>query len=57
MIKMGQIKLTNTFLVEGAREHSLPAEHIATLENIDAAQDANAARARRKHALACQAEP
>jgi len=44
------------FLVEGAREHSLPAEYIAELENIVADQDANEARDRRKRALACQAE-
>ncbi|MFI5092978.1 MAG: gamma-glutamylcyclotransferase family protein [Candidatus Acidiferrales bacterium] len=45
------------FLVEGAREHSLPAEYIAELENIAAEQDANEARDRRKRALACQAQP
>jgi type I restriction enzyme S subunit len=45
------------FLIEGAREHSLPAEYIATLENINATQDANAQRDRRKRALACQAAP
>jgi hypothetical protein len=45
------------FLVEGAREHALPAEYIAELENIVAEQDADAARDRRKRALACQAQP
>lgn len=45
------------FLVEGAREHALPPEYIATLEGIDAVQDANQGRDRRKRALACQAVP
>jgi len=44
------------FLVEGAREHSLPAEYIAELENITAVQDANVVRDRRKRALACEAQ-
>lgn len=44
------------FLVEGAREHTLPPECIAVLENIDAGDDANQTRDRRKRALACQAE-
>jgi hypothetical protein len=44
------------FLVEGAREHSLPAEYITEPENIDAVQDANAARDWRKRALACGAQ-
>lgn len=35
------------FLVEGAREHALPPDYIATLENIDAMQDANRGRDRR----------
>jgi len=43
------------FLVEGAREHELPPDYIAKLENIDAEQDGNAERERRKRALACQA--
>jgi hypothetical protein len=43
------------FLVEGAREHSLPVEYFAELENIAAVQDANAARDRRKRVLACGA--
>jgi cation transport regulator ChaC len=45
------------FLVEGAREHALPPGYIANLENIDAVQDTNLERDRRKRALACQAEP
>jgi hypothetical protein len=45
------------FLVEGAREHALPANYITNLENIDAVQDGDAARERRKRALACQAQP
>jgi hypothetical protein len=45
------------FLVEGAREHSLPADYIANLQNIVAMQDANEERDRQKHALACQAQP
>jgi cation transport regulator ChaC len=45
------------FLVEGARENSLPTEYIAELESIDAEQDANEARDRRKRALACGAQP
>jgi len=44
------------FLVEGAREHSLPAQYIATLENIEAVQDTDAARDRGKRALACEAQ-
>ena len=44
------------FLVEGAREHALPADYIANLETIAATQDANAARDRRKRALACAAQ-
>ena len=44
------------FLVEGAREHSLPAEYIAELEKIIAEQDANEARDRRKRALTCLAQ-
>jgi len=45
------------FLVEGAREHSLPADYIANLESIIAVQDANEQRDRQKRALACQAQP
>ncbi len=45
------------FLVEGAREHSLPERYIAELEGIVAVQDVNQERDRRKRALACQAEP
>jgi hypothetical protein len=45
------------FLVEGATDHALPVEYIAALENIAAEQDADAARDRRKRALACQVQP
>lgn len=45
------------FIVEGAREHFLPADYIATLENIDATQDANGERDRRKRALAGKVQP
>lgn len=41
------------FLVEGAREHSLPKEYIAELERIDAVADTNVRRDREKRALAC----
>ena len=44
------------FIVEGAREHQLPDEYFASLENIEAVQDANAVRDRRKRELACQAQ-
>jgi hypothetical protein len=44
------------FLVEGAREHLLPAEYIAALESIDAVQDADTARDLRKRSLACEAQ-
>ena len=43
------------FLVEGAREHALPPDYIAALESIEAVEDANRGRDRRKRALACQA--
>lgn len=43
------------FLIEGAREHALPPGYISELENIHAIQDPDAARDRRKRALACQA--
>jgi gamma-glutamylcyclotransferase len=42
------------FLVEGAREHALPANYIANLENIAAVQDTDAARDGRKRALGLQ---
>ncbi|MBZ5657786.1 MAG: gamma-glutamylcyclotransferase [Acidobacteriia bacterium] len=45
------------FLVEGAREHALPAEYVAELENIVAEQDADAARDKSKRSLTCQAQP
>ena len=44
------------FLVEGAREHSLPESYIAELERIDAVEDTNPQRDRKKRALACRAE-
>jgi hypothetical protein len=43
------------FLVEGAREHSLPAEYIVDLERIEATQDPDQQRDREKRALACRA--
>jgi hypothetical protein len=43
------------FLVEGAREHSLSEEYVAELERIEAVQDADPERDRRKRALTCQA--
>jgi gamma-glutamylcyclotransferase len=44
------------FLVEGAKEHALPTAYIAVLANIDAVQDADAERDRRKRELACQGQ-
>ena len=44
------------FLIEGAREHSLPDDYIAELERIDALQDADLGRDRAKRALARQAQ-
>ena len=44
------------FLVEGAHEHNLPAEYIASLEAMEATQDTDARRDRRKRAFACQAQ-
>jgi gamma-glutamylcyclotransferase len=41
------------FLVEGGREHSLPATYIAELEGIDAVQDKKAERDRTKRSLKC----
>jgi gamma-glutamylcyclotransferase (GGCT)/AIG2-like uncharacterized protein YtfP len=43
------------FIVEGAREHSLPPAYIAELENIQALDDPNAQRERERRALACRA--
>lgn len=42
------------FLVEGAREHAIPLEYIAELEQIDAAQDKNVKRDREKRAIPCR---
>jgi gamma-glutamylcyclotransferase (GGCT)/AIG2-like uncharacterized protein YtfP len=39
------------FLVEGAREHSLPLEYVAELERIEAIEDSNQQRDRDKRAL------
>ncbi len=41
------------FLVEGAREHALPPEYVVSLENIEAAEDANRKRDAEKRALGC----
>jgi gamma-glutamylcyclotransferase len=41
------------FLVEGAREHGIPAEYLAGLEQIEAIEDRNKDRDREKHAIAC----
>jgi len=43
------------FLVEGAREHTLPPEYIVDLERIEATQDPDPQRDREKRALACRA--
>jgi len=43
------------FLVEGAREHFLPPDYIAVLEDIDAVVDSNEARDRAKRSLLCRA--
>lgn len=42
------------FLVEGAREHALPPAYIAILETIEAVQDEDAVRDKKKRALTCQ---
>jgi gamma-glutamylcyclotransferase len=42
------------FLVEGAKDHALPAEYIAELEEIDAAQDKNTERDRNKRSIECR---
>jgi hypothetical protein len=44
------------FLVEGAREHSLPNEYIAELEQIEAVADTNVRRDLEKRASTCRAE-
>lgn len=41
------------FLVDGAREHALPADYIEQLECISAVQDTDAERDRQKRALGC----
>jgi gamma-glutamylcyclotransferase len=45
------------FLVEGAREHSLPADYIARLDGIAAIQDTDGDRDRQKRSLACKVPP
>lgn len=44
------------FLVEGAKEHAISPEYVATLEQIEAIQDKNEKRDREKRAMACEAE-
>jgi len=44
------------FLVEGAREHGLPAEYVDQLQRIEADQDEDQERDRRKRSLICRAE-
>jgi gamma-glutamylcyclotransferase len=44
------------FLVEGAREHAIPPEYVAELEQIDAAHEKNEKRDREKSAIACRAQ-
>jgi gamma-glutamylcyclotransferase len=44
------------FLVEGATEHSLPKDYIAALAQIEAQNDTNERRDRKKRALSCRAE-
>jgi hypothetical protein len=45
------------FLVEGAKEHSLPADYVATLELIEATVDPNSSRDAEKRALECASTP
>ena len=45
------------FLVEGARAHHLPEDYIATLETIDALDDPNSGRERRRRAIECGLQP
>jgi gamma-glutamylcyclotransferase len=44
------------FIVEGAREHALPAYYVEELERIVAVQDTDAERDRQKRALPCEAK-
>jgi gamma-glutamylcyclotransferase len=44
------------FIVEGAREHGLPAYYIEELERIAPVQDTDAKRDRQKRAFTCEAE-
>jgi len=43
------------FLVEGAKEHAISPEYVATLEQIEATQDKNEKRDREKRMIACDA--
>ena len=43
------------FLVEGAREHRLPAPYIEALQGIEADEDKNVRRDREKRSLVCRA--
>lgn len=43
------------FLVEGAKEHGLPATYVEALQRIDADEDKNVARDSKKRSLACRA--
>jgi gamma-glutamylcyclotransferase len=44
------------FLIEGAREHGLPADYIEALERIEANDDMDQQRDAEKRALICRAE-
>ncbi|HXG70824.1 MAG TPA: gamma-glutamylcyclotransferase family protein [Gemmatimonadaceae bacterium] len=41
------------FLVEGAKEHNLPADYVRALEGVEAAEDLNAHRDTQKRLLVC----
>ncbi len=41
------------FLVEGAREHGLPEDYIARLKTVEAVNDTNTSRDKKKRALPC----
>jgi hypothetical protein len=51
--KQPSADLLPRFLVEGAREHSLPRDYIEGLERINAVADTNAQREGEKRAVAC----
>jgi gamma-glutamylcyclotransferase len=44
------------FLIEGAREYALPADYISALERIEAQNDTDERRDRKRRALTCRAE-